>query len=103
MSRDMSIEDKNINKFLYKKNRVQVKNDFEELIKNVNKAFDFSKLDNSIDDNKDNKDEEKIFKNLNIDDSMYNYLGSNIILVSEKNSINNVQSSFIKNIVGNLV
>ena len=103
MSRDMSIEDKNINKFLYKKNRVQVKNDFEELIKNVNKAFDFSKLDNSIDDNKDNKDEEKIIKNLNIDDSMYNYLGSNIILVSEKNSINNVQSSFIKNIVGNLV
>ena len=103
MSRDMSIEDKNINKFLYKKNGVQVKNDFEELIKNVNKAFDFSKLDNSIDDNKDNKDEEKIIKNLNIDDSMYNYLGSNIILVSEKNSINNVQSSFIKSIVGNLV
>ena len=103
MSRDMSIEDKNINKFLYKKNRVQVKNDFEELIKNVNKAFDFSKLDNSIDDNKDNKDEEKIIKNLNIDDSMYNYLGSNIILVSEKTSINNIQSSFIKNIVGNLV
>jgi flagellin-specific chaperone FliS len=100
MSRDMSIEDKNINKFLYKKNGVQVKNDFEELIKNVNKAFDFSKLDNSIDDN---KDEEKIIKNLNIDDSMYNYLGSNIILVSEKNSINNVQSSFIKSIVGNLV
>ena len=103
MSRDMSIEDENINKFLYKKNGVQVKNDFEELIKNVNKAFDFSKLDNSIDDNKDNKDEEKIIKNLNIDDSMYNYLGSNIILVSEKNSINNVQSSFIKSIVGNLV
>jgi len=103
MSRDMSIKDKNINKFLYKKIGVQVKNDFEELIKNVNKAFDFSKLDNSIDDNKDNKDEEKIIKNLNIDDSMYNYLGSNIILVSEKNSINNVQSSFIKNIVGNLV
>ena len=103
MSRDMSIEDKNINKFLYKKNGVQVKNDFEELIKNVNKAFDFSKLDNSIDDNKDNKDEEIIIKNLNIDDSMYNYLGSNIILVSEKNSINNVQSSFIKSIVGNLV
>jgi flagellin-specific chaperone FliS len=100
MSRDKSIEDKNINKFLYKKNGVQVKNDFEELIKNVNKAFDFSKLDNSIDDN---KDEEKIIKNLNIDDSMYNYLGSNIILVSEKNSINNVQSSFIKSIVGNLV
>jgi flagellin-specific chaperone FliS len=100
MSRDMSIEDKNINKFLYKKKGVQVKNDFEELIKNVNKAFDFSKLDNSIDDN---KDEEKIIKNLNIDDSMYNYLGSNIILVSEKNSINNVQSSFIKSIVGNLV
>ena len=100
MSRDMSIEDKNINKFLYKKNGVQVKNDFEELIKNVNKAFDFSKLDNSIDDN---KDEEKIIKNLNIDDSMYNYLGSNIILVSEKNSINNIQSSFIKSIVGNLV
>ena len=100
MSRDMSIEDKNINKFLYKKNRVQVKNDFEELIKNVNKAFDFSKLDNS---NDDNKDEEKINNNLNIDDSMYNYLGSNIILVSEKTSINNVQSSFIKNIVGNLV
>ena len=96
----MSIEDKNINKFLYKKNGVQVKNDFEELIKNVNKAFDFSKLDNSIDDN---KDEEKIIKNLNIDDSMYNYLGSNIILVSEKNSINNIQSSFIKSIVGNLV
>ena len=103
MSRDMTIDDKNINKFLYKKNGVQVKNDFEELIKNVNKAFDFSKLDNSIDDNKDNKDEEKIIKNLNIDDSMYNYLGSNIILVSEKNSINNVQSSFIKSIVGNLV
>ena len=103
MSRDMSIEDKNINKFLYKKNGVQVKNDFEELIKNVNKAFDFSKLDNSIDDNKDNKDEEIIIKNLNIDDSMYNYLGSNIILVSEKNSINNIQSSFIKSIVGNLV
>jgi flagellin-specific chaperone FliS len=100
MSRDMTIDDKNINKFLYKKNGVQVKNDFEELIKNVNKAFDFSKLDNSIDDN---KDEEKIIKNLNIDDSMYNYLGSNIILVSEKNSINNVQSSFIKSIVGNLV
>ena len=100
MSRDMSIEDINLNKFLYKKNGVQVKNDFEELIKNVNKAFDFSKLDNSIDDN---KDEEKIIKNLNIDDSMYNYLGSNIILVSEKNSINNVQSSFIKSIVGNLV
>ena len=100
MSRDMSIDDKNINKFLYKKNGVQVKNDFEELIKNVNKAFDFSKLDNSIDDN---KDEEKIIKNLNIDDNMYNYLGSNIILVSEKNSINNVQSSFIKSIVGNLV
>ena len=99
----MTIDDKNINKFLYKKNGVQVKNDFEELIKNVNKAFDFSKLDNSIDDNKDNKDEEKIIKNLNIDDSMYNYLGSNIILVSEKNSINNVQSSFIKSIVGNLV
>ena len=103
MSRDMTIDDKNINKFLYKKNGVQVKNDFEELIKNVNKAFDFSKLDNSIDDNKDNKDEEKIIKNLNIDDSMYNYLGSNIILVSEKNSINNIQSSFIKSIVGNLV
>ena len=103
MSRDITIDDKNINKFLYKKNGVQVKNDFEELIKNVNKAFDFSKLDNSIDDNKDNKDEEKIIKNLNIDDSMYNYLGSNIILVSEKNSINNVQSSFIKSIVGNLV
>jgi hypothetical protein len=103
MSRDMSIDNKNINKFLYKKNGVHVKNDFEELIKNVNKAFDFSKLDNSIDDNKDNKDEEIIIKNLNIDDSMYNYLGSNIILVSEKNSINNVQSSFIKNIVGNLV
>ena len=100
MSRDITIDDKNINKFLYKKNGVQVKNDFEELIKNVNKAFDFSKLDNSIDDN---KDEEKIIKNLNIDDSMYNYLGSNIILVSEKNSINNVQSSFIKSIVGNLV
>ena len=100
MSRDMSIKDKNINKFLYKKNGVQVKNDFEELIKNVNKAFDFSKLDNS---NDDNKDEEKINNNLNIDDSMYNYLGSNIILVSEKTSINNVQSSFIKNIVGNLV
>ena len=96
----MSIDIKNINKFLYKKNGVQVKNDFEELIKNVNKAFDFSKLDNS---NDDNKDEEKINNNLNIDDSMYNYLGSNIILVSEKTSINNVQSSFIKNIVGNLV
>lgn len=100
MSREMSIDDKNISNFLYKKNGVHVKNDFEELIKNVNKAFDFSKLDNSIDDN---KDEEKIIKNLNIDDSMYNYLGSNIILVSEKTSINNIQSSFIKSIVGNLV
>ena len=100
MSRDMSIDDKNINKFLYKKNGVQVKNDFEELIKNVNKAFDFSKLDNSFDNI---HDEEKIITNLNYDDNMYKNLGSNIILVSEKNSINNIQSSFIKSIVGNLV
>ena len=100
MSRDMSIDNKNINKFLYKKNGVHVKNDFEELIKNVNKAFDFSKLDNSFDNI---HDEEKIITNLNYDDNMYKNLGSNIILVSEKNSINNIQSSFIKNIVGNLV
>ena len=96
----MSIDNKNINKFLYKKNGVHVKNDFEELIKNVNKAFDFSKLDNSFDNI---HDEEKIITNLNYDDNMYKNLGSNIILVSEKNSINNIQSSFIKNIVGNLV
>lgn len=100
MSRDMSIDNKNINKFLYKKNGVEVKNDFEELIKNVNKAFDFSKLDNSFDNI---HDEEKIITNLNYDDNMYKNLGSNIILVSEKNSINNIQSSFIKSIVGNLV
>jgi hypothetical protein len=100
MSRDMSIDNKNINKFLYKKNGVHVKNDFEELIKNVNKAFDFSKLDNSFDNI---HDEEKIITNLNYDDNMYKNLGSNIILVSEKNSINNIQSSFIKSIVGNLV
>ncbi len=96
----MSIDNKNINKFLYKKNGVHVKNDFEELIKNVNKAFDFSKLDNSFDNI---HDEEKIITNLNYDDNMYKNLGSNIILVSEKNSINNIQSSFIKSIVGNLV
>ena len=96
----MSIDNKNINKFLYKKNGVEVKNDFEELIKNVNKAFDFSKLDNSFDNI---HDEEKIITNLNYDDNMYKNLGSNIILVSEKNSINNIQSSFIKSIVGNLV
>ena len=100
MSRDMSIDNKNINKFLYKKNGVHVKNDFEELIKNVNKAFDFSKLDNSFDNI---HEEEKIITNLNYDDNMYKNLGSNIILVSEKNSINNIQSSFIKSIVGNLV
>ena len=100
MSRDMSIEDKNINKFLYKKNGVHVKNDFEELIKNVNKAFDFSFFVNSFDNI---HDEEKIITNLNYDDNMYKNLGSNIILVSEKNSINNIQSSFIKSIVGNLV
>ena len=100
MSRDMSIDNKNINKFLYKKNGVHVKNDFEELIKNVNKAFDFSKLDNSFDNI---HDEEKIITNLNYDDNMYKNLGSNIILVSEKNSINNIQSSFIKSILGNLV
>jgi len=100
MSRDMSIDNKNINKFLYKKNGVHVKNDFEELIKNVNNAFDFSKLDNSFDNI---HDEEKIITNLNYDDNMYKNLGSNIILVSEKNSINNIQSSFIKSIVGNLV
>ena len=100
MSRDMSIDNKNINKFLYKKNGVHVKNDFEELIKNVNKAFDFSKLDNSFDNI---HDDEKIITNLNYDDNMYKNLGSNIILVSEKNSINNIQSSFIKSIVGNLV
>ena len=96
----MSIDNKNINKFLYKKNGVHVKNDFEELIKNVNKAFDFSKLDNSFDNI---HDDEKIITNLNYDDNMYKNLGSNIILVSEKNSINNIQSSFIKSIVGNLV
>ena len=79
MSRDMSIDNKNINKFLYKKNGVHVKNDFEELIKNVNKAFDFSKLDNSFDNI---HDEEKIITNLNYDDNMYKNLGSNIILVS---------------------
>ena len=99
MSREMSIDDKNISNFLYKKNGVHVKNDFEELIKNVNKAFDFSKLDNSFEDTKD-----EVNKNLNFDDCCsYKKIGSNIIYVSEKASINNIQSSFIKSIVGNLV
>jgi len=88
---------RNINYFLYKKNGIHVKNDFEELVENIDKAFDFSKLDNSIDDI---KDEDNINNNLNYENSYINY-GSNIILVPEKTNISNIQSSYIKKMIGN--
>jgi hypothetical protein len=100
MSANLNINSESIiNNFLYKKNFVHIKNDFEGLIQKIDKAFDFPDIDNSLEDINE-EDEKNINLKIKFENS-YLYYGTNIIIVPEKNNYNNIESTFIKQFIGN--